>query len=84
MAPLVTVSPEAGLIFLARAFLVVVVGGVGTIAGVLGGGLIIGGGGALSAFFLSPTNAEAITLLVAIVILRLRPNGLFGQPGTHG
>lgn len=84
MAPLVTVSPEVGLIFLARAFLVVVVGGMGTIAGLLGGGVLIGGGGAVSGFFLSPTNAEAIILLIAIVILRLRPSGLFGQPDTHG
>jgi urea transport system permease protein len=84
MAPLVTVSPDAGLIFLARAFLVVVVGGVGTILGLLGGGVLIGGGGALTGFILSPTNAEAVILLIAIVILRLRPSGLFGQSGRNG
>ena len=42
MSPLVTVGPDVGIIYLARAFMVVVVGGVGSLLGLVGGGVIIG------------------------------------------
>jgi branched-chain amino acid transport system permease protein/urea transport system permease protein len=77
MSPLVTVGPDVGIIYLARAFMVVVVGGVGSILGLVGGGIIIGGGDALAGYFLNPTIANAAVLILAIVILRFRPNGLF-------
>jgi branched-chain amino acid transport system permease protein/urea transport system permease protein len=76
MAPLVTVGPDVGIIYLARAFMVVVVGGVGSLLGLVAGGVIIGGGDALSGYFLDPTIANAVVLVLAIVIMRLRPNGL--------
>lgn len=77
MSPLVTVGPEVGTIYLARAFMVVVVGGVGTLLGLIGGGIIIGGGDALAGYFLNPTIANAAVLILAVVILRFRPGGLF-------
>jgi urea transport system permease protein len=78
MSPLVTVGPDVGVIYLARAFMVVVVGGVGSILGLVGGGIVIGGGDALAGYFLNPTIASAAVLVLAIIIMRLRPNGLFG------
>ena len=77
MSPLVTVGPDVGIIYLARAFMVVVVGGVGSLLGLVGGGVIIGGGDTLSGYFLNPTIANAAVLVLAVIILRFRPGGLF-------
>ena len=77
MSPLVTVGPDVGMIYLARAFMVVVVGGVGSLLGLVGGGVIIGGGDALAGYFLNPTIANAAVLVLAVIILRFRPGGLF-------
>ena len=77
MSPLVTVGPDVGVIYLARAFMVVVVGGVGSLLGLVGGGIIIGGGDALAGYFLNPTIANAAVLILAVIILRFRPGGLF-------
>jgi branched-subunit amino acid ABC-type transport system permease component len=77
MSPLVTVGPDVGNIYLARAFMVVVVGGVGSLLGLVGGGVVIGGADTLAGFFLNPTVANAAVLILAIIILRFRPNGLF-------
>jgi branched-subunit amino acid ABC-type transport system permease component len=57
--------------------MVVVVGGVGSLLGLVGGGLIIGGGDTLAGYYLDPTIANAAVLVLAIVIMRLRPQGLF-------
>ncbi len=78
MSPLVTVNPEMGLAFLARSFFVVILGGLGSLLGVLGGGGIIGGTEAFFSFFTSAVTAQVIVLLLAIVFIRLKPKGLFG------
>src|SRR5438128_9771904 len=69
MSPLVTVGPDVGIIYLARAFMVVVVGGVGSLAGLIGGGVIIGAGDTLAGYFLNPTIASAAVLILAVVML---------------
>ncbi|MGQ9674508.1 MAG: urea ABC transporter permease subunit UrtB [Chloroflexota bacterium] len=76
MAPLVTINPEMGIPFLARSFLVVVVGGLGSLWGVVGGGAIIGGGEGLVSFFTSAVVAQVVVLLLAILVIRIRPEGL--------
>ncbi|MGO8989339.1 MAG: urea ABC transporter permease subunit UrtB [bacterium] len=78
MSPLITVNPEMGLSFLARSFFVVILGGLGNLFGVLGGAGIIGGAEAFFSYFISPVIAQVIVLLLAIVVIRLKPNGLFG------
>jgi branched-chain amino acid transport system permease protein/urea transport system permease protein len=77
MSPLVTVGPDVGIIYLARAFMVVVVGGVGSTLGLIGGGIVIGGGDTLAGYLLNPTIANAAVLVLAVIILRFRPGGLF-------
>ena len=77
ISPLVTVGPDVGIIYLARAFMVVVVGGVGSLLGLVAGGVVIGGGDTLAGYFLNPTIANAAVLVLAVVILRFRPGGLF-------
>ena len=50
---------------------------VGSLLGLIGGGLIIGGGDTLAGYLLNPTIASAAVLVLAVVILRFRPGGLF-------
>lgn len=78
MSPLVTIDPEMGLDLLARAFIVVIIGGIGHLYGVIAGGVIIGGGEAAVSFLLRPVVAQIIIVLLAIVIIRVRPKGITG------
>lgn len=76
MSPIVTVFPEAGLAFLAQAFFVVILGGVGRIAGVFAGALVIGGVATVASAYGSPLFSQLLVLSVAIVMMRFRPQGL--------
>jgi urea transport system permease protein len=82
MGPLVTVSPAMGLPFLASSFFVVILGGTGSLLGVAAGAVIIGGGQALISFFVNPVIAQVAVLLLAIVVIRLAPQGIFGVRRT--
>ena len=78
MSALITVNPEMGLSFLSRSFFVVILGGLGNLFGVVGGAGIIGGTETFFSYFISPVTAQVIVLLLAIVVIRLKPKGLFG------
>jgi urea transport system permease protein len=80
MTPLITLNPEVGLFFLARSFLVVIVGGVGSLLGTVLGSLLIGLGESFISFFARPVTAQIILLLIAIAVIRIRPTGLFARP----
>ena len=77
MTPEITISPEAGVSFLARSFFVVILGGIGGLAGVLGGGIVVGELETVLSYLISATTAQAAVLVIAIIIIRLRPRGLF-------
>lgn len=75
-SPLVTVSPEVGFSYLSQAFFVVIVGGAGRLAGLGAGGIVIGAGAVLASSYIDATAAQVLVLVVAILIMRLRPKGL--------
>jgi urea transport system permease protein len=77
MAPLINVLPLMGVSFLARSFFVVILGGAGSLPGVVGGSVLIGGLETLFSTLWSITLAQALVLIIAIVIVRFRPTGLF-------
>ena len=77
VAPLAIVLPQMGVTDLANAFFVVIVGGVGSIGGLVAGSVFVGGLTSVLNYQISPSLAQAIVLLAAIVAVRLRPNGLF-------
>jgi urea transport system permease protein len=79
MTPLITLNPEVGLFFLARSFLVVIVGGVGSLPGAVFGAVLIGMGDALISFLTRPVVAEVALFVLAIVLIRLRPTGLLAR-----
>lgn len=78
MAPLVTIQPEMGQGFIAESFLVVILGGVGNLFGTIGGALLVSGTRFLLSYFMRLTLAQIFVFVVAIMVMRLRPKGLFG------
>jgi branched-chain amino acid transport system permease protein len=73
------IFPLVGMIFVLKAFAIVVLGGFGSIAGEVVGSLILGLTESLVTNFIPGGSgwAEGISFLVMILILVIRPNGLF-------
>ena len=78
LIPTYYVNPTAGNAFVLIAFTVVVLGGMGSVPGALIGGLVIGVIESLSGFFLGESLGQVGIFLIFIVVLLLRPRGLFG------
>lgn len=68
--------------FLMRAFVIIILGGLGSIAGSLVGGVIIGVVQTLAYAYISSAAADAIAFVILFVIILIRPTGLFGKPGA--
>lgn len=78
VAPIVGVDPRTGIGYLVQSFFVVIVGGTGQLlAGTLSGSGLIGGSAALLSFESSQTFAQTIVFVFAIIVIRLRPQGIF-------
>ncbi|MEW6273856.1 MAG: branched-chain amino acid ABC transporter permease [Bacillota bacterium] len=75
------ISPSMGLDNQLLAFVVVVIGGLGSFVGSLAGALLVGLIGAFVAWFI-PEAALAVNVLLMAVVLLLKPTGLFGGGGV--
>jgi urea ABC transporter permease protein UrtB len=73
LAPINTLDPEFGLLFLVNAFLVVILGGQGSLRGLVIAGTVLGGSLAVLQLFISTVHAQIIVLVIAILAVRLRP-----------
>lgn len=82
LMPIYPVFPTVGTYFVLIAFVVVVLGGMGNVTGAFLGGLIIGLVEAFSGFYV-PALKEAIYFVVFILVLLIRPTGLFGVVGAE-
>lgn len=83
-APFLPVQPMMGDQYQMQGFITVVIGGMGSYVGAFVGAMILGMARAFGDYFalklqLSPTIAEASTVIIMIVVLLLRPQGLFGK-----
>lgn len=74
----IMINPSMGVLTGLKAFVAAVLGGIGNIQGAVVGGLLIGLAEQLTAGYISPDYRDAITFLILILILMLRPQGLFG------
>ena len=72
------IEPYMGILPGLKAFVAAVLGGIGNIPGAVVGGLLIGLAEQLTAGYLSPDYRDAITFLILIVILLMKPEGLLG------
>ena len=80
VAPMVSVSPYMGDMYLVRSFFVVIVGGIGQIlSGTIAGSFVIGGLETIVALFSDQVIAQVAVFLFAIIILRLRPQGIYSE-----
>jgi branched-chain amino acid transport system permease protein len=81
LTPFYYVHPTVGYVFDIKAFVIVVLGGLGSIPGALIGGLIIGIIESVVAQFLTATWTAAITYVIFLAVLFLKPEGLLGAKG---
>ncbi|HEY2531383.1 MAG TPA: branched-chain amino acid ABC transporter permease [Xanthobacteraceae bacterium] len=79
LLPSYYVNPSAGNAFVLVAFAIVVLGGMGSVAGALIAGLFMGVVESLSGLFLGESLGQLGIFLIFILVLLLRPNGLFGE-----
>jgi branched-chain amino acid transport system permease protein len=78
--PMRQVSPEMGVSMVIDAFVVVVVGGMGSLKGAFVAGLILGQVVSLTQM-VAPTMGGIVIFLAMAMVLLVRPSGLFGEPG---
>ncbi len=79
MMPFFYVSPHIGMTFVLTAFIVVVLGGLGKVEGAFVGGLIIGLVESLGAMLTDESLKQIITFTLFILVLFLKPSGIFGK-----
>ena len=80
IAPMFSVDPYMGNTFLVRSFFVVIVGGIGQLlAGTLVGSFAIGGLETVLALFSDQVVAQIAVFFIAVIVLRFRPQGVFGS-----
>lgn len=79
MSPIYFVYPTMGMDAIIRAFIVVIVGGMGSILGAVVASLMMGQVESLASLWISPTWAETLVFVVLIVSMVIKPTGLFGK-----
>jgi branched-chain amino acid transport system permease protein len=82
MMPLFSVFPTVGLNFVLIAFVIVVLGGMGSIEGALIGGICIGVVQSLSSYYIAPAFGQLFFFVLFLLVMIFRPNGLLGQKGA--
>lgn len=81
LAPVFSVFPTMGHDFIFMAFTVVIVGGMGSIGGTVIAGLVLTQVQVLSSLVVSPVWSDPIVFSIMVLVLVLRPQGLFGRMG---
>jgi len=79
MVLLVDVTPVLGPAYTLLAFVIVIVGGLGSMGGALLGGVLIGVSEALAGLFITPSAKSMFSFGLLILVLLLRPQGLLGK-----
>lgn len=78
-APINLVYPGMGHLVITKAFVIIVLGGMGSVPGAIVGGLIIGFAEAFGAFYISTDYKDIIAFVLLVAILSVRPEGLFAK-----
>jgi branched-chain amino acid transport system permease protein len=79
MVLLVDVTPVLGPAYTLLAFVIVIVGGLGSMGGALLGGVLIGLSEALAGLYIAPSAKSMVSFALLIAVLLLRPQGLLGK-----
>lgn len=78
-APINLIYPAMGQLVILKAFVIIILGGMGSVPGAVAGGLIIGLAESFGAFYVSPDYQDLIAFVLLVAILSLRPQGLFSR-----
>lgn len=81
-APINLVYPSMGHLVITKAFVIIILGGMGSFPGAIAGGLIIGLAESFGGFYFSTDYKDLIAFVLLVVILSVRPQGLFTK-GAH-
>lgn len=81
LSPVFSVFPTMGHDFLVLAFTVVIVGGMGSIKGAVLAGFLLTQVQAVSSLYISPVWTDPIVFGIMVLVLMVRPQGLFGKIG---
>lgn len=81
LAPLMFVFPSSGVVALVKAFIVVIIGGMGSIGGTLLAGLLLGVVEVMCTIYIATGYTDAYGFALMIAVLLFRPAGLFGRAG---
>ena len=76
-APINLVYPAMGHLVITKAFVIIILGGMGSVPGAIIGGLIIGFAESFGAYYISTDYKDIISFVLLVVILSFRPQGLF-------
>lgn len=75
------ISPLNGPLFLGKAFIVCVLGGLGSVPGAMVGGLVLGVIESFTSFWFGPERAVTLSFALLLVLLFVRPSGIMGRRG---
>ena len=78
MVPLIDVTPGLGPGYTLLAFVIVILGGLGSMVGALLGGVVIGVSEALAGVLIAPSAKSMVSFGLLVLILLARPQGLMG------
>ena len=81
IAMIFPISPLTGPVYLGKAFVVCVLGGVGSVPGAMVGGLVLGVVESFAALWFGPEHAVTVAFALLIAMLVFRPTGLLGRKG---
>jgi branched-chain amino acid transport system permease protein len=75
------ISPLNGPLFLGKAFIVCILGGLGSVPGAMLGGLVLGVIESFTSFWFGPERSVTISFALLLLLLFVRPSGLMGRRG---
>lgn len=79
IAPATVVTPTMGFEFLMKGFVIIILGGLGSLTGAVYAGLLVGMAESVGTQLLDLTTATIFTFCVVIIVLLFRPQGLMGH-----
>lgn len=82
LAPVFTVYPQMGVEFILLAFIVVILGGMGSLGGSVVAAFVIGIAQSLFSLWMNPQRVAIAIFGIMIVVLIVRPRGFFGREGV--
>ena len=83
LAPLVNPSPDIGAFPAVKSYVIVVLGGMGSLWGAMIAALILGVSEAFFSVYISYDYRDAFGLIILVLVLLFRPQGLFGEKGRQ-